>query len=190
MIINRLVSLVLLIGLGIPILVFILIANWETKQSGLFSQERVGLHGKPFNIFKIRTLKGTFNSSVTDSSMKRTLSGRFLRKYHLDELPQLWNILIGDMNFVGPRPDTPEMYQLLSNEDFKILTSIRPGLMGPQQLNSLDEETILSQKQNAAQFYKEELWPKKVQENIQYIKNPYKKSDLSIIFTTLYKLVS
>ncbi len=185
---NRLVALFLLFILGIPMIILIIISSIDTGQIGLFTQKRVGLHGKPFTIFKIRTLKGTFESSITDSQMKKSEWGTFLRKYHIDEWPQLWNILWGDMNFVGPRPDTEEMYQLLSQKEFEVLTSIKPGLTGEQQLEHWEEENQLSKMEDPESYYKEILWPKKVQTNIAYIKKIKKPSDLRLIFRTLKKI--
>ena len=115
---QRIISVILIVILAFPILILISLATIDTQSFGLFKQRRMGLNGKGFSIFKIRTLKGKYTSSVTSSQMKKSWFGTFLRRTHLDELPQIFNIALGDMNFVGPRPDTKDMYELLSDEDF------------------------------------------------------------------------
>ncbi len=186
--IDRLLALILLFFFGIPIIVLIIISTIVNSQFGIFTQKRVGLHGKPFTIFKIRTLKGNFQSTVTQPKMNRTPFGNFLRQYHLDELPQLFNILIGDMKFVGPRPDTTEAYNLLSEKDFQKLTSVKPGITGPVQLENFNEEFLIAQQENPEQYYYQVLWPKKVKKNIDYFSNRKSFSDFKIIFDTLKKL--
>jgi len=113
-----------------------LIASWETKSNGLFMQKRIGRDGKPFTLFKIKSMRPVdgVDTTVTASGDRRiTRSGRFFRKTKIDELPQLFNILLGSMSFVGPRPDVPGFADLLEGEEREIL-SIRPGITGPASL--------------------------------------------------------
>ena len=138
-------SIVLLPILVIPILLLIIVATIDTREFGLFSQERIGQKGIPFNIYKIRTLKnephelGHLNSSAT-------ALGKVLRHSKLDELPQLFNIILGDMSLVGPRPMVPNTYANYPKEAQFILNKVRPGLTGIGSIFFRDEEKFLEGK--------------------------------------------
>jgi lipopolysaccharide/colanic/teichoic acid biosynthesis glycosyltransferase len=112
--------------------------------------------------------------------------GSFLRKYKLDELPELWNILKGDMSFVGPRPDVPEYMLTLQGEDRKIL-ELKPGLTGPATLKYANEEEILAQVKNPKEFYDEKIFPDKVKINLEYYYKHNFIDDLKIIFKTIFR---
>ena len=103
-------------------LIMWIIASLETGQNGLFIHERIGQHGKPFKMFKIRTLKGDYDNPITtENTHKITRSGRIFIKFKLDELPQLFNILNGTMSFVGPRPDVAGYADKLNGEDLSLI---------------------------------------------------------------------
>ena len=159
----------------------------ETKSNGFFIQNRVGLNGKLIKIIKIKTMKNTnqARSSITTESVNSiTKSGAFFRKYKIDELPQLWNVLVGDMSFVGPRPDVPGYADLLEGED-RLVLSIRPGITGPASLKYKNEEELLSEQPNPKQYNDEVIWPDKVSINKQYIKEYSFIKDIKYIIQTI-----
>ncbi len=163
-----------------------LIAAIETRGNGFFLQKRVGQDGKLFTIIKIKTMypreEGTTITTSTDSRI--TKSGRFFRRYKIDELPQLFNILKGDMSFVGPRPDVPGYADKLQGED-RIILSIKPGITGPATIKYKDEEEILANVENPKEYNDNVIWPDKVKINKDYIKNWSLTKDLYYIFKTL-----
>ncbi|TLX75675.1 sugar transferase [Labilibacter sediminis] len=154
----------------------------------LFHQKRGGRHGKIFTIHKFRSMKvNSGGSTVSVKGESRiTPLGAKLRKYKIDELPELWNVLVGDMSFVGPRPDMPEYNEGLKGDDRKIL-ELRPGITGPATLKYANEEELLAQVDDPHKFNEEVLWPEKVRMNLEYY---YKRNffmDLSIIFRTVFR---
>jgi len=151
----------------------------------MFIQERIGRNAIPFYIYKFRTMTGNYKSSITTSEMQISKFGSILRKYKIDELPQLINILQGKMSFVGPRPDTKEMYENLT-ENEKLFLSIKPGITGLAQIKYRNEEEILSKQINPIEYYKNIIWKDKVFLNNEYTKNGSFKNDLKIILKTLF----
>ena len=181
-----LVSLLLFPILLPVLLLLILIATFDTREFGLFTQIRIGKNAKPFSIYKIRTMKGRYESDVTtEKSHHITPIGRFLRSSKLDELPQILNILRGQMSFVGPRPDVPGYADALEGED-RIILTVKPGITGPAQLAFKNEEEILNQQEQPLKYNDEVLWPKKVEINKEYIRNWTFISDLKYIFQTVF----
>jgi len=152
----------------------------------LFSQERVGLGGRRFRILKFRSMK--INNSGVSITLKNddriTPLGRFLRRSKIDELPQLWNILIGEMSFVGFRPDVPGYHDQLQG-DQRLLLSIMPGLTGADSLAYPNEEDILQHQPDPQAFYDQYLFPDKVRINMAYMKKQSFLFDLKIIVYTL-----
>ena len=177
-----------LIGLALTapvILIAWIIASFETKSNGFFLQKRVGQNGKLFTIIKIKTMYSNKGSTVTTANDKRiTKSGRLFRKYKIDELPQLINVLKGDMSFVGPRPDVPGYADELKGED-RIILSIKPGITGPATLKYKNEEEILAKVKDPVKYNNEVIWPDKVRINKEYIKNWSLKKDIEYILKTL-----
>lgn len=112
--------------------------------------------------------------------------GSRLRKYKLDELPELWNVLTGDMSLVGPRPDVPEYYETLSGEEKKIL-ELRPGITGPASIKYSNEEEILESVADPKKYNDEILWPDKVRINLEYYRNRSFWGDIALIFKTIFK---
>jgi len=155
------------------ILVAWIVAALETRSNGFFIQQRVGKDGKLFNIIKIKTMKKIkgADTSITASNDRRiTKSGAFFRNTKIDELPQLWNVFLGQMSFVGPRPDVLGFADLLQGDD-RLVLSIRPGITGPASLYFKKEEELLATVDNPEEYNKEVLFPKKVLINLEYIRN-------------------
>lgn len=191
LIIKRLCDLVLaFIGLLLAwwiILISWFIATLETKSNGFFIQKRVGKSGRLFNVIKIKTMKkvsGVDTTITSSNDIRITKSGKFFRDTKIDELPQLINVLIGDMSFVGPRPDVPGYADKLENDD-RIILSIRPGITGPASLKYKNEEEILSSQKNPKWYNDNVIWPDKVRINKEYIKNWSFKKDLEYIIKTV-----
>lgn len=153
-----------------------------------FRQKRAGRYGNPFTMIKFRTM--TINHGGNTISVKgenRILPlGARLRKYKLDELPELWNVLKGDMSFVGPRPDMPEYANRLTGEDRYIL-ELRPGITGPATVKYADEEEILAGVTDPQRYNDEVLWPDKVRINLEYYNNRSFMGDILIIFRTVFR---
>ncbi|MCM1150500.1 MAG: sugar transferase [Alistipes sp.] len=152
----------------------------------IFKQKRVGRHGRLFTMYKFRSMIVDHSgSSVSVQGESRiTPLGAVLRKYKLDELPELWNVLIGDMSFVGPRPDVPGYADRLEGESRRIL-SLRPGITGPASLKYRDEEVLLAQQSDPQRYNDEVLFPDKVRINLQYLEQRSFWSDLKIIVCTV-----
>ncbi len=183
---DYILALILLIFLVGLIVLLIFISSFETKQFGLFTQNRVGKKGKLFKIYKIRTIKGTSKSTITINQHQVTKIGKILREYKLDELPQLFNILKGEMSFVGPRPDVEGYADKLVGED-RIMLNVKPGITGPAQLKYRNEEDVLSKVKDPIMYNDTVLWPDKVRINIEYVKNWSFKRDLVYMFKTIIK---
>ena len=181
-----------LILIGWVILFAIVFTKLSTNAPGVFIQTRIGRWGKPFKIFKIGTMKmtETGGTTVTTGADPRiTRIGRFFRKTKIDELPQLINVLIGQMSFVGPRPDVPGFADRLEGED-RLVLSIRPGITGPASLYFKNEEDLLSNVNDPEQYNKDVIYPKKVELNLKYIKNYSLLSDLRYIVGTVFSKVA
>lgn len=164
-----------------------LVAAMETKSNGFFLQRRVGKHGKVYNVFKIKTMKqiDSFQSTVTTTHDPRiTLSGAFFRKSKIDELPQLLNVLLGQMSLVGPRPDVEGYADLLQGED-RVILELAPGITGPATLKYRDEEVLLSSQENPKRYNDEVIWPDKIKINKAYIQNWSFITDIKYLIETL-----
>jgi len=174
-----------LLILFVPLVLMIILASFSTGHFGLFRQERVGQYGNFFYILKIRTMKGNQHEDfITLAGDKRiTGFGRFLRKYKLDELPQLWNVLAGEMSLVGPRPDVSGFADELRGRE-RVLLSLKPGITGPASIHYKDEEELLARQKNPVSFNKNVIWPNKVQLNMQYLENWSLWKDISCIIKT------
>lgn len=165
-----------------------LIATIDTRQNGLFTQQRVGRNGRLFKVMKIRTMRdmAEIDTTVTTRDDPRiTRVGGLLRKLKIDELPQLINVLVGQMSLVGPRPDVPGFADRLVGDD-RIILSIRPGITGPVTLRYRDEETILAQQDCPEKYNKEVIYPDKVRLNREYIENYSLWTDLKYILKTIF----
>ena len=154
----------------------------------IFSQNRVGRDGKLFLLYKFRSMTSDHkgNSITVMGEPRITPLGRLLRKYKLDELPELWNILKGDMSFVGPRPDVPEYMTKLVGEE-RIILRLRPGLTSPASLKYIDEEELVALTNDPQSYYNDVIWPDKVRMNLQYCKTR-SFGDMTLIMITISKL--
>ena len=153
----------------------------------IFTQQRVGKDGKLFTMYKFRSMTvGHGGSSVSVAGETRiTPLGAKLRKYKLDELPELWNVLIGDMSFVGPRPDVPGYADKLTGSDRAVL-KLKPGITGPASLKYRNEEEILARQSDPIRYNDEVIYPDKVRININYMKHWSFLLDLKIIIYTIF----
>ncbi len=183
-----------LIGILLLSPIFLLIALWVTFDSkgGIFyRQVRVGKGNTDFKLFKFRTMhvnadkKGLLTVGANDNRI--TKSGLFLRKYKLDELPQLLNVFLGDMSLVGPRPEVRRYVKMYSPEQMNVL-SIKPGITDYASIKYSDENELLGNHPNPEKLYIEEIMPAKLALNLQYIKDKSLLSDFKIIFDTLKKI--
>lgn len=153
-----------------------------------FRQTRIGQYGKPFCLVKFRNMRPGQNDKsqhITVAGDPRiTRIGRFLRKYKLDELPQLWNVLKGDMSFVGPRPDVAGYADKLEGDD-RIILTLRPGITCPATIKYRNEEELLARQPDPKVYNDTVLWPDKVRLNREYAKNNSFWGDLKIILQTI-----
>jgi lipopolysaccharide/colanic/teichoic acid biosynthesis glycosyltransferase len=164
-----------------------IIASIETKRNGLFMQERIGKQGKPFFVFKIRTMRpieGIESTVTTSTDTRITKSGAFFRKTKIDELPQLFNVLFGTMSFVGARPDVPGFADKLEGDD-RVILELPPGITGPSSLKYKDEEELLAKQQDPESYNREVIWPDKVEINKMYLENWSLKKDIEYIIKTI-----
>jgi lipopolysaccharide/colanic/teichoic acid biosynthesis glycosyltransferase len=175
----------LLLG-GWLILLAWLLASIDTGGNGFFMQQRIGRNGKPFRVVKIKTMRDTAGgTTVTQRGDPRiTRVGALLRKLKIDELPQLFNVLVGSMSLVGPRPDVSGFADCLQGTD-RLMLSIAPGITGPATLKYRDEETLLAEQPDPEQHNRDVIWPDKVQINLHYVRNWSFASDLRYILQTL-----
>ena len=176
-----------LIVLSPVFVVIALIIKIRTPGPVLFRQVRTGRYGKPFVIKKFRTMVPEHDGdSISIKGQSRiTKPGAFLRKYKLDELPELWNVLKGDMSFVGPRPDLPEFASRLSNEE-RIILNLRPGITGPATLKYSNEEELLAGVSDPVKYNETVIWPDKVRINMEYCHNRSFWGDVGIVLRTVF----
>lgn len=184
---DRVVSLFGLLVLWPVLLVVALLVR--IKMPGgpvIFTQKRVGRNGRLFTMYKFRSMTVSHGgSSVSVAGESRiTPLGAKLRRYKLDELPELWNVLKGDMSFVGPRPDVPGYADRLSGEARDVLR-LRPGITGPASLKYRDEEELLASVDDPVRYNDEVIYPDKVRINLYYLHNYSFVKDIRMIFCTV-----
>ena len=184
---DRIMALAGLIILSpVLLIVTIIILIMKPGESPFFCQQRVGKDGKLFTCHKFRSMiidHGGSNVSVAGES-RITPHGAFLRKYKLDELPELWDVLIGTMSFVGPRPDVPGYADLLQGDD-RIILSLRPGVTGPATLKYRDEEELLASVDDPIRYNDEIIYPDKVRINRYYAEHYSFIKDIQMIICTV-----
>ena len=184
-----------LVGLVILAPIFIVLAVWikiDSMGPVFYKQIRVGQNGKDFGLFKFRSMvvdadkKGLITVGGRDPRITR--SGYFIRKYKLDELPQLINVLLGDMSLVGPRPEVRKYVELYTDEQQKVL-SVKPGITDYASIEYMDENEILGKSSDPEKTYIEEIMPEKIKYNMKYINNKSLFEYFKIILLTVLKIV-
>lgn len=184
---DRSVALVGLVGLS-PVLLVVAVLIRVKMPGGpvIFTQKRVGKNGRLFTMYKFRSMTvGHSGSSVSVAGESRiTPLGAKLRRWKLDELPELWNVLVGDMSFVGPRPDVPGYADRLTGRDRDVL-KLRPGITGPASLKYRDEEELLARQPDPQKYNDEIIFPDKVRINMYYLDHYSFIKDIQMIFCTV-----
>ena len=184
-----------LVGLVILAPIFIVLAVWikiDSVGPVFYKQIRVGQNGRDFGLFKFRSMvvdadkKGLITVGGRDPRITR--SGYFIRKYKLDELPQLINVLVGDMSLVGPRPEVRKYVELYDDDQNKVL-SVKPGITDYASIEYMDENEILGKSTDPEKTYIEEIMPEKIKYNMKYIKNRSLIEYFKIIFLTVLKII-
>jgi lipopolysaccharide/colanic/teichoic acid biosynthesis glycosyltransferase len=181
-------SLLLLLLLLPLLMLFWILLSIFMRENGIFLQQRVGRGGLLFNIVKFKTMKNIPGRESTITSLddiRITKIGYFFRQAKIDELPQLWNVLIGQMSFVGPRPDVPGYADKLKGSD-RVILLVRPGITGPAQIFYKNEGKILSKQSNIRKYNDNVIWPNKVRINLKYVKNQSFWGDILYIWQTIF----
>jgi lipopolysaccharide/colanic/teichoic acid biosynthesis glycosyltransferase len=183
------ISLLGLVVISPVLIIAALLVKITSGNPVFYKQARVGLNGRIFQLLKFRTMvvdADKVGTSVTTKYDSRiTPIGRFLRRFKLDELSQLINVLKGDMSFVGPRPDVPGFADKLQGED-RIILTVRPGITGPATLKYRNEETLLSSQADPDKYNAEVIYPDKVRLNREYVKNQSFLGDMKYLLMTVF----
>lgn len=180
-------AVVLLVLTSWLIALAVVAATLDTRRFGLFAQRRIGRDGNPFTLYKVRTMRdveGVATVVTTTDDLRITPLGRLLRRTKIDELPQLINVVKGDMSFVGPRPDVPGFADLLEGDD-RVILSVRPGITGPATLKYRNEEAMLSEVDDPESYNRDVIFPDKVAINRRYIENYSLAGDIRYILETV-----
>ncbi len=177
-----------------PFLFFIwLIVVLDSPGGGFYRQVRVGRYGKDFRLWKFRSMRNDSDKkgllTVGGRDPRITRSGYFIRKYKLDELPQLFNVFMGEMSLVGPRPEVRRYVDLYSDEQKKVL-SIRPGITDYASIEYSKENDLLAKSKDPEKTYIEEIMPAKLELNHKYLREQGFITDIKILLQTFYKIVS
>jgi lipopolysaccharide/colanic/teichoic acid biosynthesis glycosyltransferase len=165
----------------------------ESSGPVLFAQTRVGRDGRTFRIYKLRSMRpdtaGSAMAVTAGNDPRITRIGALLRHSKLDELPQLFNVLRGDMSLVGPRPEVPKYVAHYPSSLRSLVLSVRPGITDPVSLSFRDEESLLAQQADPERYYIETLMPEKLAQSARYVRARTLRSDLGVIATTMATLV-
>lgn len=187
-------SLIGLIVFAPVMLIIAIVVKMTSSGPVLFSQKRLTKGMKEFNIYKFRSMvSNEFREKNTvqikGSSSEITPIGKFMRKTKLDELPQFWNILKGDMSFIGPRPELPRRLKYYNSRQKEIF-SVRSGISSPASIVFSDEEYLMNQVEDPEKFYIEQIMPYKIELNLYYIENQNFFYDIWLIIATLLKIIN
>ena len=186
------VSLIGSIILSLLFLIVAILIKLDSRGPVFFKQIRVGKDGKTFNILKYRTMivdAEKYGKQITvGDDLRITKIGYFLRKYKIDELPQLLNVIKGDMSLVGPRPEVPRYVELYTEEERKVL-QVRPGITDLASLRYKDENDILGKVENPEEYYINVIMKDKLKLNLEYIEKSNLLFDISLIFKTIIKCI-
>jgi len=184
---DALLAVIALVVLLLAILLVALVVKLFSRGPALFRQDRIGRGGKLFRVVKFRTMRvrDEVDSPVTVRNDERVTGiGRFLRRFKLDEMPQVWNVLVGNMSFVGPRPDVPGYADRLQGAEREIL-ALRPGITGPATLFFRNEEELLARTSDPQKYNDEVIYPLKVQLNLEYARNWSFWRDIGYVLVTV-----
>lgn len=185
-------------GLGLLCLspVFLILAVWikcDTPGPVFYRQTRVGRYSRDFRLYKFRSMRiGADRQgliTVGGHDPRITRSGYFIRKYKLDEFPQLINVLVGDMSLVGPRPEVRKYVDLYTQEQMHVL-DVRPGITDPASIRYRNENELLAQAADPDKYYIETIMPDKLRINLEYVANHSFWSDIVLIFKTFWEIVA
>jgi len=198
MILKRIFDLVFVVfGLLVLFPVFLIIVVLIKRDGDgavLFKQERVGLHGKLFRVLKFRTMVVDAEKQgvkvTTGNDPRITKSGQWLRKFKLDELPQLFNVLKGEMSLVGPRPEVPEYVDFYTEEQKKIVLSVLPGITDKASIEFRNENEILSGSEDPVRDYREKVLPIKLKYYVDYVRERSLWLDFKIIIRTIIAILT
>lgn len=188
------ISSIVVVLLGFPFFITIAVVILIDGKGGVFyKQERIGRNKKPFYLLKFRTMRpGSDNLgqlTIGSKDNRITTIGYYLRKYKLDEFPQLINVIVGDMSIVGPRPEVVKYVNLYTEEQLNVL-KVRPGLTDYASIIYFKENELLGNAENPEKVYIQEIMPQKLALNTKYIREKGMLTDLKIIFKTFLKIVS
>jgi lipopolysaccharide/colanic/teichoic acid biosynthesis glycosyltransferase len=171
-------------------LILAILIRINSRGGSIFKQERIGKNESPFQLYKFRSMQADASGSkitLGDSDPRITSMGRWIRKTKMDELPQLWNIIKGDMSFVGPRPEVAKYVALYTPEE-KLVLTVRPGLTDPASIHGFNEAAQLEAAKDPELYYREVLLKEKLALQIDYIKKSTWASDCRIIGQTLLRI--
>lgn len=188
-ILDLVVSVIILGAVGWLIPLLALIARLDTRESGIFRQERIGQYGHRFEVMKIRTMRssiGRYAAVTVRGDVRVTRFGGMLRRIKLDELPQLLNVFRGEMSMVGPRPDVPGYYDCLS-DGRRVLLTLKPGITSPASIAFHNEEVLLATTSDPLRYNDEILFPAKVVYNLEYLADWSLVRDLRCMLATVQK---
>lgn len=174
-----------------PLFLVVIFGQWLVDRGpAFFAQARVGMNGDPFRMWKFRSMRvaNSGPSLTVGADARITPMGRILRKTKIDELPQLWNVLKGDMSLVGPRPELKKYVDLYSPAEREVL-NLRPGITDPASFALFDESELLARSGDPEAYYRQVLMPEKIRVNIEYARRAGFVSDLLLIFATVVRIV-
>ena len=164
----------------------------DSRGGVFYKQIRVGKNNKDFFMFKFRSMRTGVDRkgmlTIGEKDNRITQVGFFLRKYKIDELPQLFNVLIGNMSIVGPRPEVRK-YVNMYNDDQKKILLVKPGITDYSSIEYIDESRLLAEFSNPEEVYIKEIMPTKLNLNLKYIQNQSLKEDLKILVKTIFKII-
>jgi len=177
-----------------PVLLLVaLLVVLDSKGPAIYKQQRIGKNGKPFWLYKFRTMKTHSDKqgllTVGERDPRITRLGYSLRKLKLDELPQLWNVLVGDMSIVGPRPEVAKYVNMYNDRQRKVL-DVRPGLTDPASLEYFEENKIIASFDHPEEAYIQIVMPRKLELNLEYLERRNFFTDLFIMVRTLMRVVT
>ena len=183
---DRIISLMGLLCLSWLYLVIAIMIKVKTDGPVFYAQVRVGRNGRLFRCHKFCTMEGGQEESPIAALEQNRITpiGKTLRRFHLDELPQLWDVLIGKMSFVGPRPDVPGYADKLEGDD-RVILNLRPGITGPASLKYRNEEELLASVDNPIEYNDKVIWPDKVRLNKYYYYHYSFAKDIEMILATM-----